>query len=184
MGILQARILECFAMPSSRGSSQPRDRTQCLLCLLHLQWVLYHERHMGVKVKVAQHVQLFETPWTVASQGWLHGNSAGQNTGLCSHSHLQGIFPTEEMNPGLLHWRQILYLFNHQGNHCHPGIPLNRVRKENFIWLPPPLPQVWTSQWEETPQSGERRVKWTSVLIIWSNKNMCPMNIYKGQNSS
>ena len=28
MGILQARILECTAMPSSRGSSQPRDQTQ------------------------------------------------------------------------------------------------------------------------------------------------------------
>ena len=28
MGILQARILELVAMPSSRGSSQPRDRTQ------------------------------------------------------------------------------------------------------------------------------------------------------------
>ena len=28
MGILQARILEWVAMPSSRGSSQPRDRTQ------------------------------------------------------------------------------------------------------------------------------------------------------------
>ena len=26
-GSLQARILECVAMPSSRGSSQPRDRT-------------------------------------------------------------------------------------------------------------------------------------------------------------
>ena len=28
MGILQAKILECVALPSSRGSSQPRDRTQ------------------------------------------------------------------------------------------------------------------------------------------------------------
>ena len=28
MGILQAGILEQVAMPSSRGSSQPRDRTQ------------------------------------------------------------------------------------------------------------------------------------------------------------
>ena len=27
-GILQARILECVAMPSSRGSSQPKDWTQ------------------------------------------------------------------------------------------------------------------------------------------------------------
>ena len=30
-GILQARILEWVAMPYSRGSSQPRDRT-CLFC--------------------------------------------------------------------------------------------------------------------------------------------------------
>ena len=28
MGILQARILEWVAMPSARGSSQPRDQTQ------------------------------------------------------------------------------------------------------------------------------------------------------------
>ena len=28
LGTLQARILECFAMPSSRGSSQPRDQTR------------------------------------------------------------------------------------------------------------------------------------------------------------
>ena len=32
MGILQARILEWVAMPSSRGSSQPRDQTQ-LSCI-------------------------------------------------------------------------------------------------------------------------------------------------------
>ena len=33
-GILQARILECVAMPSSRGSSQPRDPTRifCIAC--------------------------------------------------------------------------------------------------------------------------------------------------------
>ena len=36
-GILQARILEWVAMSSSRGSSRPRDRAPCLLCLLHWQ---------------------------------------------------------------------------------------------------------------------------------------------------
>ena len=36
-GILQARILEWVAMPSSQGSSQPRNRTLCLLCLLRWQ---------------------------------------------------------------------------------------------------------------------------------------------------
>ena len=32
------------------------------------------------------------------------------------HSLLQGIFPTQGMNPGLLHDRQILYQLSHQGS--------------------------------------------------------------------
>ena len=36
-GILQARILEWDAMPSSRVSSQPKDQTHIFLCLLHWQ---------------------------------------------------------------------------------------------------------------------------------------------------
>ena len=36
-GILQARILEWVAMPSSRGSSQPRDRTRISLSLWRWQ---------------------------------------------------------------------------------------------------------------------------------------------------
>ena len=36
-GILQARILEWVTMPSSRGSSRPRDPTHSLLGLLHWQ---------------------------------------------------------------------------------------------------------------------------------------------------
>ena len=35
--IFQARILEWSATSSSRGSFWPRDRTSCLLCLLHWQ---------------------------------------------------------------------------------------------------------------------------------------------------
>jgi len=34
-------------------------------------------------------------------------NSPGQNTGVGSHSLLQGIFPTQGLNPGLPHWRWI-----------------------------------------------------------------------------
>ena len=41
-GILQTRILEWVAMPSSRETSQPRDQTPHLLCLLHGSQVLYH----------------------------------------------------------------------------------------------------------------------------------------------
>ena len=52
---------------------------------------------------------------------WLHGlynlwNSLGQNTGLDSRSLLQGIFPTQGSNPGLLYCRQILYQLSYQGS--------------------------------------------------------------------
>ena len=42
-------------------------------------------------------VQRLATPWNV--QSW---NSPGQNTGVGSCSLLQGIFPTQGLNPGLL----------------------------------------------------------------------------------
>ena len=49
---------------------------------------------------------------------WPHGlyrrwNSPGQNTGVGSRSLLQGIFPNQEWNPGLLHCRWILYQLSH-----------------------------------------------------------------------
>ena len=59
----------------------------------------------------------------ISSSLWFHGqyllylwNSPGKNTGVGGHSLLQGIFLTQGSNPGLLHWRQILYHLSHQGN--------------------------------------------------------------------
>ena len=43
-------------------------------------------------------------------------NSTGKNTGVGSHSLLQGIFPTQWLNPGLLHCRQVFYCLSHQGS--------------------------------------------------------------------
>ena len=42
-------------------------------------------------------------------------NSLGQNIGVGSLSLLQWIFPTQESNWGLLHYRQILYQLSYQG---------------------------------------------------------------------
>ena len=42
--------------------------------------------------------------------------SPGQNTGMDSHSVLQGIFSTQGSNPGLPHCRQILYQLSHKGS--------------------------------------------------------------------
>ena len=43
-------------------------------------------------------------------------NSPGQNTGVGSLSLLQGIFPTQGLNTGLLHCRWILYQLSHKGS--------------------------------------------------------------------
>ena len=43
-------------------------------------------------------------------------DSPGKNTGMGCRSLLQGIFPTQESNPGLLHCRQILYWLSYKGN--------------------------------------------------------------------
>ena len=50
-GILQARILESVAMPSSRESSQPGDRTRLSLGLLHCRQILYTLSQLGSPAK-------------------------------------------------------------------------------------------------------------------------------------
>ena len=63
----------------------------------------------GSKVKVGQSCPTLQ-PHGLYSL-W---NSPGQNTGVGSLSLLQGIFPTQGLNPGLPHWWQILYQLSHK----------------------------------------------------------------------
>ena len=55
-------------------------------------------------------------------------DSPGQNTGVGSHSLLQGIFPTQESNQGLPHCRWILYQLSYQGSPKCFGISPNALR--------------------------------------------------------
>ena len=57
-----------------------------------------------------------EWKWKSLGRVWLSGpwNSLGRNTGVGSLSLLQGSFPTQGMNPGLPHCRQILYQLSHK----------------------------------------------------------------------
>ena len=41
----------------------------------------------------------------------------GKSAGVDCHFLLQGIFPTQESNPGLPHCRQMLYSLSHQGSY-------------------------------------------------------------------
>ena len=68
-------------------------------------------------------VPLFATPSTIDSP-W---NSPGRNTGVGSHSLLQGIFPTQGSNSGLPHCRWILYQMSHQGNPCSLMSPIKSL---------------------------------------------------------
>ena len=49
-------------------------------------------------------------------------NFLGQNTGMDSFSLLQGIFPTQGLNPGLTHCRRILYQLSHRGKPRNTGV--------------------------------------------------------------
>ena len=46
----------------------------------------------------------------------VHRDSPGKNTGVRWHALFQGIFPTQGLNPGLLHCRWTLYHLSHQGS--------------------------------------------------------------------
>ena len=46
----------------------------------------------------------------------VHGNPLGKNAGVGCHALLQGIFPTQESNPGLLHCRGIPCHLSDQGS--------------------------------------------------------------------
>ena len=73
-------------------------------------------------------VRLFATPWTIACQAPL-SMGFSRNTGVGCHFLLQGIFPTQGSNPGLLHCRQTPYPLSQDG--------LNKLNKvgANPVWL-------------------------------------------------
>ena len=58
-------------------------------------------------------IRLLATPWTIATRLLCPWDSPGKETGVLSHSLLQGIFPTQGLNLGLLHCRQFL---NHRSH--------------------------------------------------------------------
>ena len=76
--------------------------------LLYLDWCVKWE-------KVAQSCLTLCNPMDYT----VYGISLGQNTRVGSLSLLQGIFPTQGLNPGLSCCRQILYQLSHQGS---PGV--------------------------------------------------------------
>ena len=75
-----------------------------------------HNLHVSV------HVLRYSVSHSIVSNSlWPHRlyrpwNSSGRNTGVGNPSLLQGIFPTQGLNPGFLHCRWILYHLSHKGS--------------------------------------------------------------------
>ena len=89
-GILQARILEWIAFQFSKGSFQPRDQTQVS--------------------------RIARDSLPAEPQGKPKGSHKGSPKIRCSLFLLQWIFPTQELNQGLLHCRWILYQLSYEGS--------------------------------------------------------------------
>jgi len=85
--------------------------------LPHCRPIFYHLSHQGSR-------EQYEVKWkrsVLSDSLWPHGlvspwNFPGQNTGEGSLSLLQGISPTQGLNPVIPHCRWILYRLNHQEN--------------------------------------------------------------------
>ena len=114
-GIFQATVLEWGAIAFSVS------HFTCVQ-LFVTAWTVAHQAplSMGFSRREYWIGLLFPSPGSKSRS--VMSNSAspwdflGQNTEVGSYSLLQGIFPTQGLNPGLLHCRQILCLLSYQGN--------------------------------------------------------------------
>ena len=102
------------------------------------------------------------SPWT----------SPGQNTEGGSFSLLQGIFPTQGLNPGLPHCKWILYQLSHQVSPGNKRTCLQCKRRHSILGLgislgegnDNPLQYSWLGN------PVDREVWWTTVHAVTKNQ--------------
>ena len=116
-------------------------------------------------------------------------DSPGKNTGVVSHSLLQGIFLTEGLNPGLLHYRHIIYHLSQQGSpwyiintpkgfHTHvTALSSPFLQQVEFLiwslgdfvqnsWLPWPLSEVSVSRTQPLTSSHSPCMPFMWIVFI------------------
>ena len=102
-----------------------------------------------VKWELLSCVWLFVTPWTMWSTEFSRPEYWSGSLSL-----LQGVFPTQGSNPGLQHYRWILYQLNHQGSprilewvaypfSSGPPWPRNRT---GVSWIPGRVFTSWATR--------------------------------------
>ena len=106
MQIMRASALLCCC----EKSQHIKHAKFLTICLGHSKW----SEVKWSEVKVAQLCPTLCDPMSYTIHGILHAKIL-ENIGVGSLSLLQGIFPTQGLNPGLLHCRWILYQLSHKG---------------------------------------------------------------------
>ena len=142
---------------------------------------------------VATSCLILVTLWTVASRLLCPRGFLGKRTGMGCRFLLQGIFPTQELNPGLLHCRQILYRLSHKespyleirAQEAQNHLPRSLIKysimsnKKNpltillqritriAVWLPVWFFSLCSGTWRHTQSSP-----WTSQIIysVWVSR--------------
>ena len=89
--------------------------------------------------------------------------SPGPSTGGGGLSLLQGIFPTQGSNPGLPHYRRILYQLNHQGSPLIHWVHCQRARL--CAWF---VREVWVHKYILSFQQSTDISLTSAIQPVWS----------------
>ena len=125
---------KCKALQlQNTGNTPVLSLTDPVFGKVFLSWLFLHTlclSFMTWKCYLFSPVPLFVTPWTVANQASLAMEFSRQEYWSGLPCLLQGIFPIQGLNLGLLHHRQILYCLSHQWG------PISSITKYKIIsWV-------------------------------------------------
>ena len=98
--------------------------------------------------------------------------SSGKNTAVGSHSLLQGIFPTQGLNPRFLHCGKILYLLSHQGR----GVQTTEWEFVRTYYTTQEIPLILCSnfKWNITFKNCIENKKFFKILLQRKKTNTKP----------
>ena len=187
MGFHRQEYWIWLAISFSKGSSQLRDQTlvSCISCIAVRFFIILATRvatiSKKVKVKVvSDSLQLRGSQPARLLCPW---NSPGQDIGVDCHSFLQGIFPTQGSNTGLLRCRWVLYHLSHQKRLTISWsllrfMSIELVTLSNHLILSCPLlllPSIFSSIRIFSSESA-LCIKWPSIGAS-ASASVLPMNI-------
>ena len=145
-GILQARILEWVVMPSSRGSSPPRDQTQ-VPCLLHWQ--------MG-SLSLVSHRNPKRTP-AAAPVAAAAAKSLQSCPTLCDPTDSS---PSGSAIPGILQARTLEWVAISFSNAWKGKVKVKLLGHVRLFEIP------WTAAYQAPPSMGfSRQEYWSGVPL-------------------